>query len=279
MGELEIKALDFPQSPAGPQKAVVIRPMWAGPQARFPLLIALHGRGESNHGLDVGAWGWVHDYWLDRAISRLHRPPLDQDALQRLPDPRTIEQMNADLQTRPFHGLIVACPYTPDILKTRDLGAAELFGHFVTDTLLPSLRNTYPIVNDRHATGVDGVSLGGRVALLVGLARPDVFGAVGSLQAALDDDEALAFAERARQAMDKVQGDLRIRVLTSDADPFQPAIAALARAAAMKNVSLRYDEVTGPHDYAFNRGPGAYEMLLWHDRVLRGLDGSYRKAQ
>jgi len=22
------------------------------------------------------------------------------------------------------------------------------------------------------------------------------------------------------------------------------------------------------HDYPFNRGPGAIEMLLWHDRVL-----------
>ena len=28
--------------------------------------------------------------------------------------------------------------------------------------------------------------------------------------------------------------------------------------------------VTGPHDYAFNRGPGAIEMLAYHDRVLRG---------
>jgi len=30
--------------------------------------------------------------------------------------------------------------------------------------------------------------------------------------------------------------------------------------------------VTGPHDYAFNRGPGALEMLAYHDRVLRGAD-------
>jgi hypothetical protein len=31
--------------------------------------------------------------------------------------------------------------------------------------------------------------------------------------------------------------------------------------------------VPGPHDYPFNRGPGAIEMLLWHDRVLRGEAG------
>jgi hypothetical protein len=28
--------------------------------------------------------------------------------------------------------------------------------------------------------------------------------------------------------------------------------------------------LTGPHDYVFNRGPGGIEMLLFHDRALRG---------
>ena len=29
--------------------------------------------------------------------------------------------------------------------------------------------------------------------------------------------------------------------------------------------------VVNTHSYRFNRGPGAYEMLLYHDRALRGL--------
>ena len=29
--------------------------------------------------------------------------------------------------------------------------------------------------------------------------------------------------------------------------------------------------VPGPHDYAFNRGPGCAEMLLWQERALRSL--------
>jgi len=28
--------------------------------------------------------------------------------------------------------------------------------------------------------------------------------------------------------------------------------------------------IPGPHDYEFNRGPGVYEMLVFHDRALRG---------
>jgi hypothetical protein len=36
-------------------------------------------------------------------------------------------------------------------------------------------------------------------------------------------------------------------------------------------VTHTFDTVLGTHSYRFNRGPGAYEMLLYHDRVLRGL--------
>jgi hypothetical protein len=35
-------------------------------------------------------------------------------------------------------------------------------------------------------------------------------------------------------------------------------------------VPVFFDLVLGPHDYDFNRGPGGIEMLLFHDRVLRG---------
>jgi iron(III)-salmochelin esterase len=29
--------------------------------------------------------------------------------------------------------------------------------------------------------------------------------------------------------------------------------------------------IPGPHGYGFNRGPGGFEMLLWHERAARGL--------
>ena len=31
--------------------------------------------------------------------------------------------------------------------------------------------------------------------------------------------------------------------------------------------------IPGTHGYEFNRGPGGIEMLLWHERVQRGLPG------
>ena len=61
-----------------------------------------------------------------------------------------------------------------------------------------------------------------------------------------------------------------MRLLTSTDDPFRPTLHKLAQAMGAAGVRVDYELVPGPHDYDFNRGPGAYEMLLWHDRILRG---------
>jgi len=82
--------------------------------------------------------------------------------------------------------------------------------------------------------------------------------------------EPKAFADRARQALDQAGKPWPLRLLTSDGDPFRPTLAKLADELRAREVEASYEVVAGPHDYSFNRGPGAYEMLLWHDRVLRG---------
>ena len=43
--------------------------------------------------------------------------------------------------------------------------------------------------------------------------------------------------------------------------------------AALRARGVAHDvrELAGPHDYVFNRGPGGVEMLLFHDRALRGM--------
>src|SRR5512133_1391239 len=46
------------------------------PDQKFPLLVALHGRGEALKGPARGARGWVDDYALVRAMQRLSAPPL-----------------------------------------------------------------------------------------------------------------------------------------------------------------------------------------------------------
>lgn len=269
-GQLDIQEIDFEPGPVGPQKAVVIAPRWGAAHEKYPLLVALHGRGESNHGLSIGAWGWVKDYWLDRTILRVRRPPLDRAALLGHTDDAQLGRLNGTLAAKPFRGLVIACPYTTDILGSGGLDAAEPFAAFLEQQLLPKVRASFPVRADRLSTGIDGVSLGGRMALLAAFARPKLFGAIGTLQAAVRTAEPKAFAERARQALDQAGKPWPLRLLTSDGDPFRPTLAKLAEELKAREVDASYEVVAGPHDYAFNRGPGAYEMLLWHDRVLRG---------
>lgn len=268
--EIEVREVDFDSPALGAQKAVVVVPRWGGPTQRYPLLIALHGRGESNQGLRVGAWGWVHDYWLDRAIMNLRRPSLDSASLLGLTDESQLQRLNGSLAATPFRGLVIACPYTPDILSEPSLAAAEPFAQFVQDALLPRMRAEFPVDPARSATGIDGVSLGGRLALLTAWARPRLFGAVGTLQAAIRGSEIAALVERARKAMPHAEGPLPVRLLTSQGDPFRLPLQALANGMQEAGLTVTYQVVPGPHDYEFNRGPGGHEMLLWHDRVLRG---------
>ncbi len=67
------------------------------------------------------------------------------------------------------------------------------------------------------------------------------------------------------------QAKLRLRLLSSEGDPFLAAVKAAS--AKMNELGVAHDLVIvpGPHDYAFNRGPGCAEMLLFQERALRGL--------
>jgi len=270
-----VTELGFATSAIGPEKALAIVPRWGEAGARFPVLVALHGRGEAVRGLDVGARGWLHDYDLAHTIARLREPPLTREDLKGFADETRLARINASLAGRPFRGVIVVCPWVPDLVNDKDrtdLDAPLPFGHFVVDELLPRVWAETPALRDRHATGIDGVSLGGRASLVVGLAHPDRFGVVGALQPAIQEAEAGPLAARAARAERAVEGadGLRIRLVTSDQDYFRGAVMAMHRALLAEHVEHEHLVIPGPHDYAFNRGPGGIEMLVWHDRVLRG---------
>jgi enterochelin esterase-like enzyme len=239
---------------------------------RLPVLIAMHGRGETLKGPERGARGWVDDYKLGRAAERLAHPPLVNADFEGFVEPARLAALNASLAKKPYGGLIVACPYVPDMLGGDDpFAVAPPLAHFLVDVLLPRLYAETPALGTPASTGIDGVSLGGRAAVSVGLLRPESFGAVASLQAALDPENAKAVAERTRQARLKNPG-LRLRLLTSSGDYYLKTLGTIHSALNYAKVAHDYLVVTGPHDYAFNRGPGALEMLAYHDRVLRGAD-------
>jgi len=146
---------------------------------------------------------------------------------------------------------------------------APLLAGFLLDTLLRKLRTETPATAKPEATGIDGVSLGGRAAISVGLYRPEAFGAVAGLQAAFDRENTSDFVARAERALAK-NPHLHLRLLTSTEDYYLPVLRGFHSALERKGVRHDFLVVPGPHDYVFNRGPGALEMLVYHDRVLRG---------
>lgn len=251
--------------PIGPGRAAILVPN-GPPEARYPVLVALHGRGEAVKSPAVGALGWPRDYAMRRAIERVSAPPLTDPDFEGFSDPQRLARINADLAATPYAGLIVACPHVPDIGPNG--GDVRAVARFVTDVLLPRVRRETPAIDAPEATGIDGVSMGGALALRIGLTHPEAFGAVGSLQAAIAEEQATELTELAKAARVRRAG-MKLRLVTSHDDYFRGAIQHLSDAWRAAGIAHEFADIPGPHDYAFNRGPGSIELLTFYDRALR----------
>lgn len=257
---------DLGTQPWGEGAVVVVVPAWGTEDSRFPVLVALHGRGEAVKTPAEGAMGWPRDYAMVRAFDRLRAPPLTNADYEGLADPSRMAETNASLAAHPFGGVIVACPWLPDV-RPAATGDIRMLARYLLDVLLPRVRRDTPALTSPEATGLDGVSLGGMLALRIGLSSPGDFGAVGGIQAAFDSGQnaewtALAQAARARRP------GMKLRLLTSHDDYFHDPIVGVSRAWRAAGVAHDFADVPGPHDYVFNRGPGSIELLMFHDRAL-----------
>jgi hypothetical protein len=259
---LEILDWTFPNDPPDiAHRAVVLvpRPLPAG--RKLPVLVALHGMGETQTP-ERGAHGWLDWYALDAGLAALRAPPLTAEDFQGFVTEERLSTVNADLARRAFEGLIVVCPYVPS-----GIGYAVTFedwARWLGETLLPRVRRETPALDGARATGIDGVSLGGMTALQIGLSHPELFGAVGALQPAIRG----AVGDYVELAAQKL-GGRPLRLVTSTEDFFRDAVTDASDRLKSKGIAHDFLLTQGPHDYAWNKGPGAIEMPLWHDRKLR----------
>lgn len=236
--------------------------------ADWPVLVALHGRGEAGRGIAAGARGWRDDYDLDLVRARLETNGLDAETTKKMLSEERLASIRSALTEAPWRGLVIATPYTP-VPTGKDVASAAPFGRFVASTLLPRVAELKGGPVRREATGIDGVSMGGRYALQLGFSMPEVFGAVGALQPAIAPAEAPAFADLALKAAEKQSQ--HIRLASSSDDPFLEATMALAEELERRTLKHQLVVTAGLHDYIWNRGPGSAEMLFFHERALRGL--------
>lgn len=244
----------------------------------LPIVIAFHGANEAKSGRDKGYRAWVDQYglveafeaWLSGRLTKQHFGGLVRDA--------ELAALNEELAAQAFRGVFVVGVYTPNLLLDVDKPQRiDAFARWVAQRLVPKIRDTFPVANSGpRQVGVDGVSLGGMVALEVGLRYPEVFGSVGAMQPAIRGREA-EFAERAAKAYDKAPQVLRL--LSSDKDPLLPVTRTLSNELRKRGVAHTLVVTPGGHDYAFNRGPGALELLHFHEHALRAVRPLHAKAE
>ncbi|HEY4116426.1 MAG TPA: hypothetical protein VGM56_01170 [Byssovorax sp.] len=234
---------------------------------RFPLVVLLHGKGETSD-FDLGRSAWEARYGLTSSVARLRHAPILATPHRSDWTAARLAAVNAELATRPYAGLAFACPFTPDLAKL-PLPAATLdrYAAWLADVVVPAARANAPVFGDAARTHLDGCSLGGFVGLEVFVRRPEAFGAWGGVQSAFGPQRAAPYAEllaRITQARPHA-----LHVETSEADPFRDANVALSRELTARRVPHELRLLPGQHDQPWLREAGTIEMLHWHDRLPR----------
>lgn len=234
---------------------------------RFPIVIAFHGMTEAKSGPQLGFLAWPEKYGLLEAYEALLTPPLKKESFGGLVRDAELTALNAELKAHPIDGVFVVGVYTPDLLVDEGREAKlATYADWVAKVLVPRVRDVFPVTSPvEREVGVDGVSLGGMVALEVGVRHPEVFGAVGAMQPAIRGGEA-RMAERIAEV--RAKHALEIRLLSSDRDPLLPVTRTLSTELRKRQVPHSLLVTPGAHDYAFNRGPGAIELVRFQDRAL-----------
>lgn len=267
---IDLNVLDFSVEgdKALGRRFVLLTPKHLAKGEKVPLLVLLHGLGET---VDerMGAYAWLERYGLATSYERLRRPPVARTSKRPdLPDERAAA-VNVELAGRPFRGLAIACPFTPNVQKMNRAAALDGYTRWLTEVVIPRARVEAPVLTDAASTGIDGASLGGYIGLEVFLRRPDAFGSWGGVQSAIVAYRAEDYAKRLADAFKKAAPKpFHLHVQTSAADPFRAANELLASLLAKKGVPRDLLILPGPHDQPWLRESGTLEMLLWHERRL-----------
>jgi enterochelin esterase-like enzyme len=150
--------------------------------------------------------------------------------------------------------------------------ALDGYAQWITEVVIPQTRRETRISTEANRIAIDGCSLGGFVAIEVFLRKPETFGALGAVQAAIGKHRAVPYAERLQNVI-KQHGPRAIHLQTSSADPFREANEALAGELTKRLVAHETIVLPGAHDQPWLREVGTLEMLRWHDRQFRRAMG------
>ncbi|MFO0758912.1 MAG: hypothetical protein U0359_20635 [Byssovorax sp.] len=245
-------------------------PTHLAPGERAPLLVLLHGLGESGDPA-LGVFAWHERYGLGAAYDRLLSPPILRTSKRNDIRDEQLAALNASLVAQPFRGLCIACPFTPNLGRMPNPAAThEAYATWLCDVVIPRARKEAQVSPDPAHTYLDGCSMGGPIGLETLLRRPDQFAAWGAVQSAFSTDRAHFLADRLSSIVPKMARlpgkgpSTAIHLETSSGDPFHEANLALSKELSKKGIAHDVLDLPGPHDQPWLREAGTLAMLLWY---------------
>lgn len=266
---LRVREIELTNPGSFGRRCLLLRPLAVPDDVALPLLVLFHGLGETSSEA-LGIRAWYDRYGLPSAYARLQAPPVVRTLPREryLSDAR-LDEINRELAQAPFEPLALLCPFTPNVFQQHPSAPfLDRYADYVEQVVLPAVRAATPTLAGAAHTGVDGVSLGGFVALEVFLRKPRLFGALGSMQGAFGLSAAENYARRLAEVVAS-SGTRAIHLTSSSYDPFRDATQRLATRLRERGVDATLTIDAGPHDQRFLREAGTLEMLLFQARALR----------
>lgn len=265
--DLKIVDWEFDDAPPFKRRALVAVPTHLADGDKVPVLVLLHGLGEAKQGPDAGVFAWLDRYGLGSSYARLRHLPLASTSKRKdLTDARA-QQLNDELGKKPFGGLVLVCPFTPNVWSFKSTESAlDHFATFVRGPLLERVAREVPQA-DTTRVGLDGCSLGGFVAVEVAKRKPEGWRSFGVVQPAIAERKVGDYAEMLAGVASAHR--TRLHVESSTYDPYLRVSKLLHEAILAKGQQSEFIAPPGPHDQPFLRDVGTIEMLMFHDRALR----------
>ena len=190
--------------------AILLPPDYESSTVRYPVVYLLHGGTQTHAAFPSRAW------------------------------------FNADVAKR---RMIVVMPYLQPFTFSARAGQPAPVEEFLGRELPAYIDANYRTIDDRRGRAIAGISMGGYGATLLGLKRPDVFGAVGAISAALST------GARPDSVAGLVAGSTPdtaayFFIACGTGDSVMPSSRALAAQLRDRQIRSELREVPGGHDWS-----------------------------
>jgi len=202
--------------------AILLPPDYETSTARYPVVYLLHGGTQNHTAFPARSW------------------------------------FNADVSKR---RMIVVMPYLQPFAYQARGGRPAPIEEYLGEDLPKYIDANYRTIDDRRGRAIAGISMGGYGATRLGLERPDMFGAVGAISAALSmsgcPDGCLSIplttaeaSDTARNANFRIVDPPYFFIACGVADSVLPSNRALAMTLREHRFPLELHEVPGGHDWS-----------------------------